>query len=346
VDLATKIITVPSILLLVMFWRTDVRAYLWGTLIGEGLVLAAATGALYRIRRIALKHLYWPFLWELMLFGMPLAACELAKVGLDMCDRFLVQFYLGAKAVGYYAASYNIASYLQNSLIVPLGLTLPPIYMRLWTTRGGSATAEFLGTSLRIYIVIAGAVVSLTAICSSDAMTLLASAKYREAHHLLPVLITGLMFYGIHLFLNAGFFIYRKTALAACLIGLSCILKILLNCFLLPVVGLQGAALATLLSYVVLIIAMAVVGERYLAVRMPYITGLKAGVGGSAVLLLSRIDVGATLWNCMVRGVLGVLLYGLVLYAIDNEVREMVGRTTSRLRGRGKAARAPLIAAE
>lgn len=342
VDLAAKIVSVPSILLLALLWRTDVLAFLWGTLFGEGLVVLAATFVLQRYRKVQISRLSWGLLKELMKFGAPLAACELAKIALDFSDRFLVQFYLGAKAVGYYAATYNIASYLQNALVVPLGLALQPIYMRLWTTQGETATINFLSKLMKNYVLLAGAVICTVTVCSADAITMLASSKYREAHRLLPLVITGLMIYGIHLFLNAGLFIHNRTGMVAVLVTLSCVLRIALNCALLPAIGVQGAAIATLVSYLGFVAGMAWVSNRYLPLRMPYVAGLKTVACGAAVLGLVRFDVGGPFVNCLTRGAAAVLVYGSLMCVLEREIGQTILAGVRRLRCGGVIATLPL----
>jgi O-antigen/teichoic acid export membrane protein len=330
VDLATKLATVPTILLLAFFWRTDVRAYLWGTVTGEGLVLIVATLLLRRGRKIEIGRLSWGFLGELLSFGAPLAISEMAKIGLDLGHRFLVQFYLGSKAVGYYAAAYNMSSYLQASVVAPLGLALQPIYMHLWNTRGEAATADFVTKALKYYVFLCGCIISLVTACSSDVLTLLASSKYREANRLLPLVIAGLMVYGIHLFLNAGLFIHRRSGTLAVVVVFSCVFSIALNCILIPRLGLQGAAIASLVSYAVFVIIMAAVSNRYLVLRLPYAAAMKAVAGGVLVVALVRLNLGGPFLNCLARGTAGLLVYGLVICGLEKELRQALFETIGR----------------
>jgi O-antigen/teichoic acid export membrane protein len=332
VDVATKIAVIPSILLLALLWRTDVRAFLLGTILGEGLVLAVGTLLLQRKRRIQAGMLHWGFLGMLLAFGAPLALNELANMALNMSDRFLIQLYLGTKAVGYYSVSSNVASYVQTSLVAPLSLALGPLYMRVWATRGQSATAEFLSKLLKYYVVVAGCVVGVSIACSADALTVLASAKYRAAHDLLPALITGLMVYTIGMFLSAGLFINSQTGVMAAVGVFSCVLNIALNCAFIPLIGLQGAALARLVSYLASVAALAYFSGRHLPVRVPYLTAFKAATGAVLVLLLVRFDLGPPLLNCASRAVVGVLLYALVICVLDREVRELIFGAMSRSR--------------
>ena len=49
---------------------------------------------------------------------------------------FFVQHFLGAQALGFYAAAYGIATYLQDVMMAPLQLALFPICMKVWASQG------------------------------------------------------------------------------------------------------------------------------------------------------------------------------------------------------------------
>jgi O-antigen/teichoic acid export membrane protein len=215
-----------------------------------------------------------------------------------------------------------MSSYLQNSVVAPLGLALQPIYMHLWTTRGEAATAEFVAKALKYYVFLGGCILSLVTVCSSDVLTLLASTKYREANRILPLVIAGLMVYGIHLFLNAGLFIHRRSGTLAAVVVFSCAFSITLNCILIPRFGLEGAAVASLVSYSVLVVIMARVSNRYLVLRLPYAATIKAMIGGALVIMLVRADLGSPFLNCLARGALGFSVYGLVICGLEQEIRQ------------------------
>src|SRR5437899_4097995 len=90
-----------------------------------------------------------------MAFGLPMMATEICWLILDSADRFLVQGFLGARALGYYAAAYNISSYIRDALSAPVYLALFPICMELWIIKGKQATQEFL-SRLMDHFILAG----------------------------------------------------------------------------------------------------------------------------------------------------------------------------------------------
>ena len=154
----------------------------------------------------------------------------------------MVRYYLGAEALGFYSVAYGLSQYVNDLMTVPLGLAILPIYLRLWKSEGRARTTEFLHISLDFYLMAAVGIYMLVTLGSHDALLLLASPKYLGADRLIPYLVGGLLIYTTHVFLCAGLLIQKKTGIMALALACSTALNIVLNCLLLPRLGLQGAA--------------------------------------------------------------------------------------------------------
>jgi hypothetical protein len=219
-------------------------------------------------------------------FGLPLVFYELAGVILLTADRALVRYYLGAEALGYYSVAYGLSQYVNDLMTVPLGLAILPIYLRLWTSEGRARTTEFLHVSLDFYLMAAVGIYMLVTLGSHDALLLLASPKYLGADRLIPYLVGGLLIYTTHVFLCAGLLIQKKTGIMALALVCSTALNVVLNCLLLPRLGLQGAAVALLLTHIVTILLLWLASSRILPIGVragalaKYGSGRAGGLGG------------------------------------------------------------------
>lgn len=257
-----------------------------------------------------------------LLFGAPLIGYELASVILDSGDRLLVQLFLGAQAVGHYSAAYNIATYTEEALMQPINLALFPLYMKLWTERGAQETQQFLSRSLHNFLLLAIGVVAVVIMTSKDIVVVLASRKFAEASHLLPILVTGLLIYAIHIFLNAGLLIYNKTQLMTKLVIASCIVNVILNVVLLPRIGLLGAAWSTLISYGFLVLLMGNASLRLLPLQVDCRRIALAIVGATlAITAAIPIHLQYAFLNGVARTAVIAVLYPGFLLAVDDRLR-------------------------
>ena len=201
-------------------------------------------------------------------FGLPLVIYECAFAVLGSADRFLVRHYLGGNALGLYSVAYGLSQTVNDVLVTPLNLALMPIYMRLWTTSGREATIRFLTTAVDYYVVVAAGILCVAAVSAPDVVVLLSSSKYADADRLIPMLLAGLLIYTMHLFVAAGLLLHQQTLRMAGILFFCSLVNIGLNCLLLPVMGLQGGALATLLSYLLCVLVLWRASSRLLQLRI------------------------------------------------------------------------------
>ncbi|HEV7550786.1 MAG TPA: lipopolysaccharide biosynthesis protein, partial [Candidatus Angelobacter sp.] len=171
-DILQKALTIGVVCALLFFWQKTVFAFFLGLVVVEGLILLQYLPVLSRRQLLSPAMFDVGFLRTAAAFSLPLMAAEISWVVLDSGDRFFVQHYLGAQALGFYAAAYGIAIYLQDVLMAPLQMALFPICMRVWNTEGKKATQDFLSRSLDQFILVAVAVVCVAIVTSRDVIVL------------------------------------------------------------------------------------------------------------------------------------------------------------------------------
>jgi O-antigen/teichoic acid export membrane protein len=322
-DVLSKAISIGVVCLLVFTWNRSVNTVLIGTVAVELVSVVVLVVLLLPRDVVSLSAFDQRLFSAALVFAFPLVGYELAGVILDTGDRVLVQHYLGFQAVGYYSAGYNMANYVATSLMYPVNLALFPIYMKLWTTKGPEETRAFLSSALDKFIMVALCVLAAVSVTARDAVIVLGSRKLQEAYPLLPVLVLGLMIYSLHIFFNAGLIIHKKTLTMAKIISFSAAMNVVLNVLLIPRIGLQGAAVATLLSYAVFLGLIVRASSAVLPLRVDFQACLRyVGAAAASALLTSRFQFSSEFLSLAVRGSLSVMIYGAVLWVIDRRFRE------------------------
>jgi len=130
-DILQKALSIAAICALLFFWQKTVFALFLGLVIVEGAILLQYLPVLARRHLISPSMFDLSFLRTAVAFSLPLMAAEISWVVLDSGDRFFIQHYMGAQALGFYAAAYGIAIYLQDVLMAPLQMALFPICMKV-----------------------------------------------------------------------------------------------------------------------------------------------------------------------------------------------------------------------
>ncbi len=321
-EVAAKLFTlIAFVALFVTGYRTAIGIIL-ATFVSEALVVLLQIGMLLKGNLIHVRLMDWSLIRTSLIFGSPLIAYEFSSILLDSGDRFMVRHFLGDTPLGYYSAAYNISAYLQDTVMTPLNLAIFPIYMQLWNEKGREATQRFLSSCLSWFLVVAIAVTGVTLLCSREVIVLLASRRFLEAHLLLPILIPSLMIYATHIFLNVGLILEKRTVLMSGLVLVSAIFNLLLNLYLIPHAGILGAAVATMLSYLLLIGWMAYINQRILPlkVNLPLVVQSLAAAA-CAYLLAGLVHTPYAAATLALRLPLSLLTFTAALLLVSRDTR-------------------------
>jgi len=309
----------------------DLRYYVSGLVGAEALVVFAVGIWFYRSGLLSPAGFRLRFARSALVFSLPLIAYELTSVILDSGDRLLIGRYLGLTQVGIYSAAYSVATYAEEALMTPVNMALMPAYMKVWVDRGAEATARFLTRALDLFVLGCGLIALLVYVNASDLVTVLASRKFSAGAPLLPILVLGLLIYAVHIFFNAPLIIHKRSMVLTSVTTVCCVLNILMNVLMLPRMGIAGAAWATLFSYLIMVVALAIISRKLMVVGIP-LKALSCAV--PLVFLvhqaLSYIALPSPWLNLAVKPPLAVLLYGsgILICRPDLRARFLVRRAT------------------
>jgi O-antigen/teichoic acid export membrane protein len=326
-EILVKAASIAACCALLLYWKATVLAFFAGLALTEAAALLALVPDLWaRVGRRALTFDYSHFR-SFIRFASPLMWGELAWVILDSGDRFLVRGFLGTQAVGYYSAAYNISAYLQEALMTPLNLAFFPLCMIIWTTQGEEKTREFLSRSLTYFMLGAIGLLAIASVVSRDAVVLLASKKYLEAHRLLPVLIAGLFVSALQVFFKAGLMIRKEPAKLAKVTFFAAAVNILLNILLLPMMGNMGAAVATLVSYALWVFLMARASLAIFPFTIEYHAFARyAAAGTVTAAIIYAVHFDNVVAGLAIRGTIGILCYLFLVALFDSNARFLMFR--------------------
>lgn len=299
----------------------------------KGIFLAAALTQIFWVSIIFLilkkqkKLIFSAFSLGLLVegfrFGLPLIPAELGNQLSSIGDRYVLQFFLGSQAVGLYAVGYGLTNRLK-ALATVMMIAVTPIYLDIWGKSGREKTEEFLSSVLDYYLMVAIPGIILFSVFGGDMMILLASSKYEAARVIVPFLAAPLLLHGAITIYTAGLYIHKKTKLIMLVTLCSGILNFILNIIFVPLMGILGAAIATLISYLVLIFLANFLSAKYLTIHLNY-SGLIKYIAASvmAVILLHFINF-EIFFGVLIKLAIGVLIYSATILLIDSRIREKI----------------------
>ena len=228
---------------------------------------------------------WWPQLFK---FGSPMLLAGLAFYAMSSADRWFVQHYHGAEALGLYAVGAKFALIVML-VIETFRKAWWPIAMDAMHSDNGPENFRMIA---RLFMGLGVASVVYLTFLSPWLVSWMTGSKFHGAYRIVGILAWQSLFYGFFMIGSAGIWKAEKTYITAILMGITGVINILLNFLLVPKYGGMGAALATAVAYFFWNIISLVVSERYWRVGFPVALILgQIGLGSVAVALLTWGDM-------------------------------------------------------
>jgi O-antigen/teichoic acid export membrane protein len=265
---------------------------------------------------------------EMAKYGFPLVVGNLAAWILSLSDRYVLEFFRGAREVGIYSVSYAISEKSILLLASLFMLASGPISINIWEEEEITKSQEFLTRLTRYYLVICLPAVVGLSVLARPIIDVLTAQEYYQGFRIVPLVALGGFFLGLQQRFQAGLTFYKRTNLIMISIVSSGLLNLLLNIWLVPKYGYIAAAATTLISYIFLLVVMVVISRRYFIWEFPFRSlgkiALASVVMGAVVYPVGNSLTRSTLLNLVLGIVVGVIVYGLMLFLLQEPQKEEI----------------------
>jgi len=274
--LANVIITVVATILLVAVWHKGAVGVIVGNFTGTLAVFFVLLG--YRRFQLGLEFDRDLFR-QMQRFGLPLVPSGLALWVIDLSDRFFLVRMKGLHENGLYSVGVRISTALLLVLIA-LRAAWPAFAFSIKDDNEAKRTYGFVLT----YVLYICCWLSLTvSLLAPWLVRLLTTPSFYSAAEVVPLLVFAVTAFVAFNVMSIGIGRAKKTQFNWVVTGGAALLNISLNFVLIPPYGMVGAAISTLVAYVVMFLGMAVRAQQVFPV--PYQWRRIALVVGAAVAL-------------------------------------------------------------
>lgn len=182
---------------------------------------------------------------EMLLYSIPLIPNSLMWWIMNASDRYVVTLFLGVSANGIYAVAHKVPTLLN---------LLNTIFFQAWQLsaieEGNSKKkSEFYTNVFNIFSIIMLLGSSAILIVIKPVMVFFLSDGFKSSWKYVPFLLLAVVFTSFSAFLGTNYIAMKKTkgVFKTSLIG--AIINIILNFILVPIIGLNGSGIATMISF-------------------------------------------------------------------------------------------------
>ena len=201
--------------------------------------------ALVQSRDTWTPSLQWPIARQLLLVGLPLIPAGLALWGVSYADRFFLSSMRDLQAVGLYAVANRLSAMPMLAIAAFQAAWWPYALAR---SRQPAYETEFAAIAT-LYVASLVVLASGAALFAPELVAAFASPAYAQASSMVGLLSLGVLANGLVVVFGVGIAITQRTGALASAAIAALILNTVLNLVLVPTLGGQGAALATVLAY-------------------------------------------------------------------------------------------------
>jgi O-antigen/teichoic acid export membrane protein len=305
-------------ILFIVYLKMGVKGILYANLIAAVVNLLVLLPFQFKYLRGVFSR---PAVSDLLRFGLPMIPNGIAYLVVEMSDRYLMLHLLDKETLGLYSANYKFGT-LMLLLVSAFRTAWQPFFLKVAETPEAkqiySKVMTYFITGAAFVVLFGGFLVEyIVKIPVAPGKTLM-GASYWPGTYIIPLILLSYMCYGIYVNLTVGIYIEKKSYLMSVFTGLAALTNIVSNLYLMPHYGITGAAIATLLAYLVMMIAIFIMTKRIYPVRYDYktlsliATYLIAGLG-----LFYLFDL--NIWLRLII-ILGFLLVVIMLKSLRQDI--------------------------
>lgn len=226
-----------------------IKGILLGLLIGQVLLVLLSVKFVFNNITIKFNFLV---LKEMLAYGFPLVFSTISSMILNLGDRYLIKFFLGDAAVGIYSAGFKIASLVNVFINNPFQMGFLPIAFSQVNKPNSKRFFSKVLTYKTLLLVFV--VIGLSFFSGNIVHIITNKVEYLSAVPFIPLIGFTFVLKGIQYVLSLSFHYINKTKFNAYIVGAGATIDVLLNIWLIPVIGIIAAPLSMIISFLVMII--------------------------------------------------------------------------------------------
>ncbi len=270
------------------------------------------------------------YLKPYLFYALPLVP----NVGLlwlvNFSDRYFITRFLDLDSVGVYAASYNLAQLLML-LVAPIGFVLYPTISKLWEEKNFKEVNFWIENGVKYFLMLAIPMVVGISHFGPYVLLHLASEEFIRHRWLIFLLSAGLLFFCLSQIYVYMIHLFEKTIWIMYVFIVITIVKIVMNIILIPVIGITGSAVATLVSYSLQFIIIFIIINRISSLKIPINFILKSLICSAVMFLVLQLFPKQVLLVNLGAALFGAFVYFLMMYVLKavgakeiNLIREFI----------------------
>ena len=198
------------------------------------------------------------YLFEMLKFSVPLVFSGVAVWVSLYVDRLLISHFLTINDLGLYGIGYRLAS-VAGLIMVGFQSALTPL---IYTYHKEKDTPQQIERIFRLFLVVAMLFFLFISLFSLDILKIFTTPSFYGGWLVVVYIVPAILLANMYIF-APGISIAKKNNYLIWINVVGAILNLLLNSIFIPFLGIEGAGLATLLSYLAIFVTYMYFSQRF-----------------------------------------------------------------------------------
>ncbi|MBA7507591.1 hypothetical protein ES706_06311 [subsurface metagenome] len=255
-------------------------------------------------------------------FGLPIVPSVIFEWVITSSDRYMIGFFLGAASVGIYSASYNMGAMAAVALYIITFATAPTV-VKSYDEGKIEDTKNYLSYSLKYFLLFAIPSVFGLSILARPLLNSLTTPEFvSPGIFIVPLVASSMIFEGVRAIYGRVVQLSKHTGIFTIASVAAGLTNIGLNIIFIPRFGVIGAAIATLISYIMVGFIMYYNSRKYIRFEVDKGFVVKS--------ILASIVMTSAIWafspvgivKILLAIVIGIIIYFAVLFLLRGFKRE------------------------
>ena len=300
----------------------DIETVVLGLLTGYVSVFIMMAFLIVRYLGIGLGK--WSNLKEQLAFAIPTIPSNVSSWVVDSSDKYVIGILIGSVAVGCYSPGYALGSILLMFLS-PFAVLLPAILPEHYEKGNIDEVDKYLSYSMKYYLLLTVPAAVGMSVLSKPLLYIITTPEIALGGYMVtPFVCLGAIFMGMYGITNNILILEKNTMILGKLWIIVAISNIALNIVLVPHLNILGAAIATLICYILAFAVTAIASKKTMRLPFDIKEMLKiiaaSGIMGIIVHMMNPNGI----INVLISILLGVIIYFAIIFILKGITRKEI----------------------
>jgi len=210
------------------------------------------------------------FIKRNIIYGLPLTISYIFFFVLNSGDRYVINYYLGLHYVSIYSVAYSLA-YIVVLVTAPIGYILYPTLSAMYNNGNYKEASAYIKYCSKYIIIIGMFFVWMILGSSRQLILMLSTQEFLPATIIMPLLLAGMFIFQIAIINEYSIILFNRTGLVMILHLILAIINIGLNIIIVPYMGMMGAAVVTLLTFIIFAFFTIIYSQRFIKFEFDFV---------------------------------------------------------------------------